>query len=221
MGQYHYTVNLDKREFIHPHKLGDGLKLVEQCGHAPGGTNDALHLLLACSSGRGGGDFESDNFNKATGEGFVGRWAGDRIAVVGDYAEDDDLPAEFKASTIYSRCADPEYAEEDDEQAQGLPAFRDITPDLIPVLEREYELIYVGSGWRDRVSPWKCVEGFNSTYGGEDGDRIAEIRGKQFKMSGVRNALRKAWNPQKHGRRDGAKVTLAELVEAGLKAVRP
>ena len=41
MGQYHLTVNLDKHEFIHPHQLGDGLKLGEQCGHSPGGTNDA------------------------------------------------------------------------------------------------------------------------------------------------------------------------------------
>ena len=30
MGQYHYTVNLDKKEYLVPHKLGDGLKLLEQ-----------------------------------------------------------------------------------------------------------------------------------------------------------------------------------------------
>ena len=36
MGQYHYTVNLSKKEFINPHKLGDGLKLLEQSGYCPG-----------------------------------------------------------------------------------------------------------------------------------------------------------------------------------------
>lgn len=54
MGQYHYIVNLDKREFINPHKLGVGLKACEQLT-SPAGTAQALFVLLLCSNGRGGG----------------------------------------------------------------------------------------------------------------------------------------------------------------------
>ena len=161
MGQYHYTVNLDKHEYLDPHQLGDGLKLVEQCGHVPGGINDALHLLLAVSSGRGGGDFPTDSP-------LVGSWGGDRIAVVGDYGDDRDLKKKFRASTIYHRCkaADGIKEDEDDEEKDpypGLPLFADITPALIPVLEEAYGIIYYGSGWRQRVSVFKAFEGLKST----------------------------------------------------------
>ena len=55
MGQYHLTVNLDKKEFLLPHKFGVGLKLREQFG-VHYGVQDALLMLLACSNGYGGGD---------------------------------------------------------------------------------------------------------------------------------------------------------------------
>jgi len=29
MGQYHYLINLDKKQVIHPHQIGNGLKLHE------------------------------------------------------------------------------------------------------------------------------------------------------------------------------------------------
>lgn len=83
MGQYHKVYNLDKREFIHAHHIDNGLKLLEQCG--PGSsptTSDAVWLLLANSNGRGGGD--------APNHPMVGRWAGDRLLVQGDYAEAED-----------------------------------------------------------------------------------------------------------------------------------
>ena len=118
MGQYHYTVNLDKKEFLNPHKLGCGLKLVEQVGGPPGGVNDALHLLLAVSNGRGGGDFH-------TKSSFIGRWGGDRIAVVGDYAEARDLDSEHDADTICERCGDDgDYTRSDPDgiAAAGPPA---------------------------------------------------------------------------------------------------
>ncbi len=83
MGQYHKVYNLDKREMIHAHEIGNGLKLLEQCG--PGSdptTSDAVWLLLANSNGRGGGD--------ARPHPMIGRWAGDRLVVQGDYAEPTD-----------------------------------------------------------------------------------------------------------------------------------
>lgn len=81
MGQYHKTYNLDKREFINPHRVNSGAKLLEQIGWARS-VSSALFLLLANSNGRGGGD--------APFHALVGHWAGDRILVQGDYAEPGD-----------------------------------------------------------------------------------------------------------------------------------
>ena len=81
MGQYHEVYNLDKKERIHPHEIDNGLKLYEQVGHI-GSTSTALFALLANSNGRGGGDFPVHD--------LIGHWAGDRILVQGDYAEQGD-----------------------------------------------------------------------------------------------------------------------------------
>jgi hypothetical protein len=189
MGQYHFTVNLDKKQFINPHKLGDGLKLLEQVGRSPGGTNDALHLLLAVSNGRGGGDAQSDSP-------LIGSWGGNCIAVVGDYAKDRDLPAKFKASKIYGEC------DEDGE-------YKDITDELIPVMEREFEVVYCGDGWKDRFNLSESIEGWEGSHG--YGDRTAMIAGGSYKMSEVLSAF-KAWakrNPDAF--RNETKVKVADL----------
>lgn len=81
MGQYHKLYNLDKREYVHPHRIDNGLKLMEQVGQEKS-TASALLLLVANSNGRGGGD--------AGKHPMIGRWAGDRVLVQGDYAEPTD-----------------------------------------------------------------------------------------------------------------------------------
>lgn len=81
MGQYYRIVNLDKMEYLHPHKLGDGLKLME-FGCSSDGTMTGLALLLSDGNGRGGGDMV-----KAAGGDMDGRWAGDRIVIAGDYGD--------------------------------------------------------------------------------------------------------------------------------------
>lgn len=90
MGQYYHIVNLDKREFINPHRMDHGLKLYEF--GCQGRVVTALTLLLANSNGRGGGDFIApDNSQmQAEIEVWQGRWAGDRIVIDGDYAEEGD-----------------------------------------------------------------------------------------------------------------------------------
>jgi len=78
MGQYHTLYNIDKKQKV------DGLsgyKLLEQIGY-PKSTATALLLLVANSNGRGGGDVKEHP--------LVGSWAGDRIVVQGDYAEEVD-----------------------------------------------------------------------------------------------------------------------------------
>ena len=75
MGQYFKIVNLDKREYLDPHKLGMGLKLYEICANRGSGV---LPFLLRKSDETGGGDIHKDYR-------YAGRWAGDRIVVIGDY----------------------------------------------------------------------------------------------------------------------------------------
>lgn len=79
MGQYYKVANLDKKEILHPHKFDDGLKLGE-FGCSSMGTMTGLAILLAVGNGQGGGDLRSDHP-------IIGSWAGNRIAIVGDYAE--------------------------------------------------------------------------------------------------------------------------------------
>ena len=75
IGQYFLIANLDKKEFIHPHDLNTGAKLWEMCSNNVGGL---LLFLLRQSSEGGGGDIREDYK-------FAGRWANNRIVVVGDY----------------------------------------------------------------------------------------------------------------------------------------
>ena len=92
MGQYHLIANLDKREYLYPHEFGDGFKLME-FGQSAGGTLTGLAVLLAATNGRGGGDFWDPNvdvYDQAWSP--TGRWVGDRIAIIGDYFEKDDVP---------------------------------------------------------------------------------------------------------------------------------
>jgi len=84
MGQYWMPVNLDKKEYMHAHQMGDGLKLLEQAW-STGGVATALVMLLAPLPERRGGGDPGDTTT-------VGRWAGDRIVFVGDYSEDSDMP---------------------------------------------------------------------------------------------------------------------------------
>lgn len=94
MGQYCLLVNEDRQEYISPHQVGCGAKLWEIC------ANDlprVLPYLLYQSSRHGGGD----PFNQSTDH--LGRWAGDRIVVVGDY---DQSELYQTAEAAYSEISD-------------------------------------------------------------------------------------------------------------------
>jgi hypothetical protein len=97
MGQYYHIVNLTKKQYLHPHHFGDGLKLLE-FGSSGSGTMLGLAVLLANSNGRGGGDLQSENP-------IIGSWAGDRIVIAGDYAEKGDKgEAMNKEGNLFGRC---------------------------------------------------------------------------------------------------------------------
>ena len=74
MGQYHNVVNLDKNFFYSPRSLGDFHKLLEQgCS-----LLSCASLALLLSKG----------------------WNGERVALVGDYGEDNDLPGRTKEEMV-------------------------------------------------------------------------------------------------------------------------
>ena len=75
MGQYFILVNLDKKEYVCPWCMGGAAKLYEWCANPQAGV---IPFLLRKSSDFGGGDIHKDYET-------AGRWAGDRIVLVGDY----------------------------------------------------------------------------------------------------------------------------------------
>lgn len=80
MGQYHYPVSMDAKEYLDPHYLGAGLKEWEQMA---GSFPSALAFLLAHNPGNMPADVGHHP--------MAGRWAGHRILAVGDYAENTDI----------------------------------------------------------------------------------------------------------------------------------
>lgn len=140
MGQYWKVVNLDKREFIHPHKLGSGLKLWEQLSASPGTGAAMIILCAAMPRPRGGGDLEmDDDIARRT----IGRWAGDRVCLVGDYAKDSDLPSFPGFGSLYPLCGGA--VEDCDNPASP---FTDISDDVCHVIEVELGGKFEGEGWR-------------------------------------------------------------------------
>jgi hypothetical protein len=75
MGQYFAIYNLDKQQMINPGRWGDGLRLRE-FGSSSCGVLLALAALLAHGNEYGGIRSRHE---------MIGAWAGDRIAIIGDY----------------------------------------------------------------------------------------------------------------------------------------
>ena len=120
---------------------------MEQFG-TPFGIADALLLLLSCSSGKGSGDFLDDSNN------IISRWAGDRIAIVGDYASGEALPMKFGADSIYALCHT--FGTECQERNCIFDAsahYLDISDLVLPVLMLNAPDLFIDvheGGWRRR-----------------------------------------------------------------------
>lgn len=92
MGQYFQPINTDKKEYVCPWCIGGGAKLWEWAANCQGAI---FTLLLRKSTEGGGGDFSGRCFEDDP-EAVAGRWAGDRVMLVGDYDDSqlwDQLPA--------------------------------------------------------------------------------------------------------------------------------
>ena len=81
MGQYFIAVNLDKREYVCPWCISGGAKLWEWAVNRQGAI---FTLLLRQSTEGGGGDYTGKTYEMDK-HALAGRWAGDRVALVGDY----------------------------------------------------------------------------------------------------------------------------------------
>lgn len=170
MGQYWYVVNLDRREFVMPHRIGTGLKLWEQLANHPGTGAALIVLCAAMPEARGGGDFDLEtNWHgpdrvdftregpalssdyRAIAARTIGRWAGDRIALIGDYADDGDLgdrPLPCPVSKIMEHCSDPgEIDDADPDAPKPDELWADVTADVRAVIEHELGGRYEGDGW--------------------------------------------------------------------------
>lgn len=95
MGQYHRLVNLDKQEWVDPHGLGLGSKQYEHTGAFDGSLADAIYLLVMSSPARGGGDWPETDAS--------GRWAGDRVVVLGDYTQDNEVKGIENVREFYKK----------------------------------------------------------------------------------------------------------------------
>ena len=183
MGQYWKAVNLTKKEYINPHKLGCGLKLWEQLANHPGTGAALIILTAAMPEPRGGGDFDlEENWHgpertfpeygakpspmpesyPEIAQRTIGRWTGDRIALIGDYAGRHDLSPEDDADLIYALCIwdederrrqvtllENEGKKDEAKRLAGAQLYRDITDDVCAVIEHELRGKFVGEGWRE------------------------------------------------------------------------
>ncbi len=115
MGQYYTICNLDKKEFLDPHRFGTGIVLAG-IGRTGDGVMSGLTILLALS-GRGA----------HRGGPIYGRWAADRIAIIGDYFE----------GTVAGVAWDEDVNARVDDQLDG---WVDISEHVIATLERDWEI---------------------------------------------------------------------------------
>ena len=82
MGQYYFIINVDKKQYLHAHKYDNGLKLMEWSWVGNRLSNKMAHLM------------------KKT-------WKGDRVYVVGDYADLEDYEGDSKNwHDTYARLVD-------------------------------------------------------------------------------------------------------------------
>lgn len=130
MGQYYKIINLDKKEFLNPWKLDSGAKAWEQLAN-PWPGRALLTLVLSSPEPRGGGDLGDDE--------IIGRWAGDRIIMVGDYAEAEDRPDIPDFGKLYDKTTEGE---------NGEPAeYKDVTELLYPVFIKEFGIKVEPTTW--------------------------------------------------------------------------
>ena len=142
MGQYHYLVNFDRKEIVHPYKLGNGLKQLEHTGW-PASLSDALYMLVCTSPAAWGGDLEVNQTSELEFESF-GRWVWDRVTVFWNYTEVEPF------CRIEKMCPN-NWMDKYPCINDYIDSFADISDQILPAFELAMGVtISQGDGWRDQ-----------------------------------------------------------------------
>lgn len=99
MGQYFKAVNMDKKEVVCPWCINGGAKLLEWTANRYGSI---FALLLRKSDEYGGGDIHEPVY-ELDSNAIPGRWAGDRVVLIGDY----DSSELWRRSKPYTNISEP------------------------------------------------------------------------------------------------------------------
>jgi hypothetical protein len=144
MGQYHHPVCIEAEEGLSPHTMGVGLKEGEQ-GFSTPSTPNAM-IALVCARG---GNMPADCSQSP----IIGKWAGMRVLVVGDYAEDKDIPGwkGRRLSKLY-RALTPEEDRKPKRDWKSIPLFKDVSREARDFLEAVCNVRYF-------EQEQKCVDG--------------------------------------------------------------
>lgn len=128
MGEYFKLINLDKKEFLHPHKCASGLKIWEIV--ASGTPLRIMGYLLQ----------------------YGGRWAGDRVIIEGDY---DDHLGLYELCTDKDGLESLNKWRKDNGLTpyKKKDLYKDITDEVIPEYNEfiempEYQVDIKTDGWR-------------------------------------------------------------------------
>src|SRR5207253_11464577 len=134
MGQHHRAVCIEAEEGLNPYTLGTGAKEGEQGFSRPAAPNAIMALVCAR-----GGNQPADCSQSP----LIGRWAGKRVLVQGDYAADDDIPGWKgpRLSKLY-RAIMPVEDRKPKKNWRTTPVFADITRDGCAFLEAACNVRY-------------------------------------------------------------------------------
>jgi hypothetical protein len=134
MGQYHHPVCIEAEEGLNPHGMNSGLKEGEQGFSRPSTPN--VIIALVCARG---GNMPADCSQSP----LIGRWAGKRVLVQGDYAEDKDIPGWKgpRLSKLY-RAMTPVEDRKPKKNWRTTPVFEDITREACGFLEGACNIRY-------------------------------------------------------------------------------
>ncbi len=134
MGQYHHPVCIEMAEGLSPNAMDAGLKEGEQGFSRPSTPN--VIVALVCARG---GNMPADCAQSP----LIGRWAGTRVLIQGDYAEDTDIPGWKgpRLSKLY-RAMTPAEERKPKRAWNGVPVFQDITQDACAFLEAACNIRY-------------------------------------------------------------------------------
>jgi len=142
MGQYHKLINITKKEYVVGYDIGILAKHYEQIGFE-GSMADVLYCLMIAQGDdrRGGGD--------VSGHKLIGHWAGDNVAIVGDYYTEDTDSAFWK--NLYDEV------ETDKHYKNISPSIRSMLRAVYPKLKfkKEYFITKNLDGTEEKTFMWR------------------------------------------------------------------